>query len=89
MHSPSPQSISVREPDRVFLIEMARKILGASNVAATTASALTKQGLDTSRVNVLIPWASVAVEVDGFVFKKVEADKETPDNFGLFVRRKG
>jgi hypothetical protein len=88
MHSSTPQTLPVKEPDRVFLIEIARKILGGSNVAATTAKALTKEGLDVSRVNLLIPWASVAVEVDGFVFKKVEPDKETPENFGLFVRRR-
>jgi hypothetical protein len=84
----NPQVLSLPAADRTFLTETARNILGTSNVAATTASGMIDHGIDAKRVDSLLPWASVAVEVDGYVFKKVEADVEVPHNFGLFVRRR-
>jgi hypothetical protein len=39
------------------------------------------------RVDAIIPCASVAIFWQGYVFKKVEADPESPENYGLFVRR--
>lgn len=89
MFNSTPQPLAVQPEDKRFLLETAERVLGESTVAATTAAGLKQHGIDVKRVDTLIPWASVAVEVDGFVFKKVEPDSETPENFGLFVRRTG
>jgi hypothetical protein len=88
VHSAHPQPLTVKSVDREFLLEVARKILGSGSVAATTEAGLLKQGIDANRVYDLIPTTSVAVELAGYVFKKVEADHETPQDFGLFVRRR-
>jgi hypothetical protein len=80
--------LELKDQDGQFLAVAAEKVLGSSAVAATTASRLRSIGIDPQRINTLLPWASVAVHWGGYVFKKVEADQETPDNFGLFVRRK-
>lgn len=85
----TPTPLTLKPSDESFLVDVARKVLGTSVVAATNARTITSAyGLDPTRVDALIPWGNVVVEVKGFVFKKVEADPETPDNFGLFVRSK-
>jgi hypothetical protein len=88
VHSPHPQPLTVNADDREFLREVAQKILGSGSVAATTRAGLLKCGVEANRVYQLIPTTSVAVELAGYVFKKVEADHETPQDFGLFVRRR-
>jgi hypothetical protein len=85
----TPVPLKTNEADLAFLCNVARLVLGSSTVAATNARRLAEAyQIDPKRVDSLIPWGNTAVEVDGFVFKKVEADPETPDNFGLFVRTK-
>jgi hypothetical protein len=76
------------DSDAQLLVAVANHVLGSSDVAATTAAGLSKNGFDEKRVDGLIPCASLPVQLGAFVFKKVEADKETPSNYGLFVRRK-
>jgi hypothetical protein len=49
---------------------------------------LADHGFEASRVDALIPWTSTPIEWRGYVFKKVEADPESPENFGFFVRRR-
>jgi hypothetical protein len=89
MHNPSPLPLSsLSNTDAELLRTVAKHVLGSSDVAATTAATLRQNGFDEKRVDILIPQASVAVRLGDFVFKKVEADKETPTNFGLFVRRR-
>lgn len=86
----TPTLLQLRPGDDQFIVDTARKILGSSVVAATNARTMSSAyGIDPKRVDALIPWGNVTVEVHGYVFKKVEADPETPDNFGLFVRLKG
>jgi hypothetical protein len=86
--SASPFALPLNDDDRDFLASVATKVLGKTAVAATTAEGLQRMLIDPVRVNTLIPSHSHAVEVAGYVLKKVEADIETPGNFGLFVRRK-
>jgi hypothetical protein len=85
----SPEPLQLNLDDRGFLVALAKRILGNSSVAATTATRLMRDGIDAARVNALLPSSSVAVELDGFVFKKIAADEESPANYGLFVRRRG
>lgn len=82
-------ALPLSDGDRDFLVSVAAAVLGKTAVAATPAEALQRMKIDPVRVNSLIPSHSRAVEVGGYVLKKVEADIETPGNFGLFVRRKG
>jgi hypothetical protein len=88
MLNPAPQPLLVKGDDREFLLRMARAVLGNSPVAATTAAGIERHGIDARRVNMLIPWLSVSVQLDGIVIKKVEADDDTPGNFGLFIRQR-
>lgn len=88
MQTPHPQPLRLPGNDIEFLLDVARRVLGKSEVAATTAQSMEKQGIDSDRLNRIITSHSVAVSVDHYVFKKVEADPETPANFGLFVRLK-
>jgi hypothetical protein len=88
MPTAPPIPLLAAKADREFLVLVATQILGQTSVAATTAEGLDRRKIDSKRVDSLIPSTSWAVEVDGFVLKKVEADIETPGNFGLFVRRK-
>jgi hypothetical protein len=83
-----PIPILAGKADREFLVSVATRILGKTSVAATNADGLERRKIDSKRVDSLIPSTNWAVEVDGYVLKKVEADIETPGNFGLFVRRK-
>jgi hypothetical protein len=87
VNSPNPAPLRLAPEDRIFLTTVAEKVLGSTDVAATTASALTKRGIDARRIDMLIPWQSAAVLIEGFVLKKVEPDRDTPHDFGLFVRR--
>jgi hypothetical protein len=80
--------LNLAPADRAFLVEVAEAVLGGSDVAATTASRLHLRGIDIKRVDSLVPLASEALALDGIVMKKIAADHETPDNFGLFVRRR-
>jgi hypothetical protein len=85
----TPIPLNVSNQDLDFLCGVARAVLGGTNVAATNARRMVEAyKIDIKRLDALIPWGTAAVEVDGYVFKKVEADPETPDNFGLFVRTK-
>ena len=87
MHRQNPAAINLKKEEGELLVAVARKVLSNSNVAATNAVGLGKMGFDPKKVDLLIPCSSVAVQWDGYVFKKVEADPESPDNFGLFVRK--
>jgi hypothetical protein len=89
MATNTPFQIDLLKEDRDFLAAVAAQILGKTAVAATTAEGMKRMKIDHVRVDTLIPSHSHAIEVAGFVLKKVEADIETPGNFGLFVRRKG
>ena len=79
---------SLSAKDEAFLLGIADVVLGNSPVATTTAASLNQRGFDALRVDALIPVASVGVQLAGFVFKKIEPDKDSPQNFGLFVRRR-
>lgn len=87
MNKGEPQLIDVNRSDGELLVAVAEKMLGPSTVAATNARRLRDYGFDPSRINALIPFESVPVAWRGFIFKKVEADPESPGDFGLFVRR--
>lgn len=88
MNQPNPIPITLSEADGKFLVDVAKRVLGTSGVAATNAQKLEEHECDPKRIDVLIPCTSRAVEWRGFVFKKVEADPEAPSNFGLFVRKR-
>ena len=83
----APAPIVLNAADGSFLVEVAKHVLGNGTVAATNAERLIEQGMDAHRIDSLIPCVSVAVLWNGFVFKKVEADPESPENYGLFIRR--
>lgn len=82
-----PKPIIVTRADGLFLAAVAERVLGPSTVAATNAARLREYGFDPNRIDELIPPDSVSVVCENFVFKKVEADPESPHDFGLFVRR--
>jgi hypothetical protein len=78
--------LDLPKPDGEYLEKVGSTVLGKSSVAATNARRLTEMGLDAVRIDKLIPWGAAA-SCQGLVFKKVEADPESPDNYGLFVRK--
>jgi hypothetical protein len=88
VNRPDPTPIQLSDEDGTFLISVAEHVLGPSTVAATNAVGLAEHGFEASRVDALIPWTSTPIEWRGYVFKKVEADPESPENFGFFVRRR-
>lgn len=70
-----------------FLMLTAAKILGGSNVATSTAAMMGRQGMDAERLATLLSERGRDLTVGHFHFKLIDADPETPDNFGVFVRR--
>ena len=87
VNTESPTRLPVGAEDLAFLEDAARRILGTAQVAGTTADACRSRLIDSDRIGRLIPGYRTTFAIEGFVFKKVEPDAETPDNFGLFVRR--
>jgi hypothetical protein len=82
---PSSVERAIKEEDR-FLIETAAKILGGSRVATTTAERLSTQNIDVERLASLLKTRGAESEVGGMKFKLIDADPETPQNFGVLVR---
>lgn len=69
-----------------FLTSVATRILGTSNVATSTATRLSEEGIDTNRLAGLIRSVDDG-RAGEFRFKLIDADPETPENFGVLVRR--
>jgi hypothetical protein len=66
-------------------MDTAAKILGGSNVATSTAAQLLRNGIDARRVAELLSGRDA--QIGRFRFKFIDADRETPENFGVLVRR--
>lgn len=71
-----------------FLESVAGEILGNSDVATVTAMTLQRMGLDAGRIGALVARCGSPAKSGAFEFKKIEADRDTPENFGLLVRRR-
>jgi hypothetical protein len=85
--TPKPKrSLSASAADE-FLMDSAAKILDGSHVATTTAAKLTRQGLDAVRLGALLDARGREIIVGTFKFKFIDADPESPENFGVLVRR--
>jgi hypothetical protein len=83
-----PRSTPIFPPakDDEFLSRTAVTILGGSHVATSTAQRLAAAGIDPRRLALLLLARGREAAVGSFKFKFIDADPETPDNFGVFVR---
>lgn len=72
--------------DDDFLESAAAVILGGSGVATTTALRLARIGIDAKRLGLVLAARNREASVGTFKFKLIDADPETPDNFGVLVR---
>jgi hypothetical protein len=72
--------------DSQFLTEVAFKVLGTSSVATSTSERLAALGVDSNRVAEILMARGKETNVGAFKFKLIDADPETPKNFGLLVR---
>lgn len=73
--------------DHQFLVEAGSKILLGTHVASITAAQLAVLGIDATRLELLLRIRAREAVADGYRFKLIDADPETPDNFGVLVRR--
>jgi hypothetical protein len=70
-----------------FLSDAAARILGGSTVATSTANMLKRQGIDAVRLGAVLNRRGREVLVGSFRFKFINPDPETPEDFGVFVRK--
>ena len=70
-----------------FLKDTAIKILAGSTVATSTAARLARRGINTELLVKLFQERGRETQVGPFRFKLIDADPETPDDFGVLVRR--
>lgn len=82
----SPLRIPPTLKDEDFLRSAADVILGGSHVATSTAQRLACIGIDAKRLGLLLQAKGREAGVEKFKFKLIDADPETPDNFGVLVR---
>lgn len=87
MNRNEPTPLEISRGDGEYLIGVAELVLGGSSVAATNAKRLIQYGFDTKRIEALLPSTSAAVALNNYVFKKIQADPESPGEFGLLIRR--
>lgn len=81
------QSIMSTRADEEFFGKIAQNVLGGSNVATVTAERLRRQGIDVDRIRRALTAPKSEFTIREFRFKLIEADPETPANFGLLIRR--
>ena len=82
-----PRAFSTKANDS-FLHAVADQTLGGSNVATTTADRLRKNGIDADRLAQIVGSGLSTAIQRAFDFKLIAADPDTPDNFGVLVRRR-
>lgn len=73
--------------DEEFFGKIAQNVLGGSNVATVTAERLRRQGIDVDRIRRALTAAQSDFSTREFRFKLIDADPETPADFGLLIRR--
>jgi hypothetical protein len=81
------QSISAIRADQEFFGTLAQNVLGGSDVATVTADRLRRQEIEVDRIRRALITANHEFTICGYRFKLIEADPETPANFGLLIRR--
>jgi hypothetical protein len=70
-----------------FLYSVVDRILGTSNVATSTADRLRRNGIDADRLAQIVSYGLSDETERTFELKLIAADPDTPDNFGVLVRR--
>lgn len=74
--------------DTKLLIQIAEEILGSSDVATVTTETLTRMRIDKERLGRLLRAnESPVLDVAQFEIKRIDAEPNEPDKFGVFVRR--
>lgn len=73
--------------DSEFLLNAIPHILGGSQVATTTAGRLATEGVDVMRLARIFAERGRELVIAEYRLKLIDADPDTPENFGVFVRR--